>query len=356
MPASHHSNVILTFFTEFHSFLQSSSQPILITSHRQADPDALGAALVLYHLLKSLTDVEIAIVLPTVSKQTEKLISSFSLSDTVKRSLNTDTKAKQFCIILVDTNQPAITDLQLIFDSNDNLEIWRLCKTRVIIDHHLQSEKDAFEIDYQLLVTEYKAASELVYDLYKQSGIAEPDKTILSVGLLGILFDTKRLILANARVLKTVAHILSITGETIENYLPYLDSDKDYSERVANLKAGQRNKLVIIEEKYLLSLSFISSFEASAARSLQFLGSDIAAVLNRQKNEIRISFRSSKKFYEETGVHCGELTQELAKMYSGTGSGHPTSAGCNITTNSTNNEIFESIIEKISKQVKLRLL
>ena len=166
--------------------------------------------------------------MPSVSKQTEKLISLFSIKDIVKKKLDSNLNFEEYCIVLVDTNQPSITDLQDIFSQKEALEVWKGCKTRVILDHHLQSEEIQIPNDYQLIIPEYNAASELAYDLYKQGGIQDLEKKFLSITLLGILFDTKRLVLANARVLATVSDILSQIGETIENYLHYLESEKEY--------------------------------------------------------------------------------------------------------------------------------
>lgn len=345
------STIISDFIVQFFGFLKSNTNPIIITSHKQADADSLGAGILIYHLIKTVSTSQVSLVFPSFSKQTERIISSFSLEKLIKKDLDSGQDPENYCIILVDTNQPAITDLNMIFRSGDSTEIFNSCKTRIIIDHHLQSENSQQSIDFQLILTSFNSASELAYTLIKQSTITIADEVFLALGLIGMLYDTKRLVLANARVLATVSDILSKTNKSIEDYLPYLDSEKDYSERIANLKAAQRNKVVMLRDSYVVSLSFISSFESSSARSLQYLGSDLAAVLNRGKKEVRISFRSSKKFHKETNIHCGELAQYLAEKFSGTGSGHTTAAGCNIAITSPNNDIFDAIIEYLEKQI-----
>ena len=345
------SSVISNFIDQFTRFLKSNTNPIIITSHRQADPDALGAGILVYHLINSLSTSQVSLVFPSLSKQTERIISSFSLEELIKKDFDTNQKAGDYCIVLVDTNQPSITDLNIIFRTSDSTEVFNSFKVRIIIDHHLQSENYQCPVDFQLILTNYNSASELAYTLIKKSNITLPDETFLSIGLIGILYDTKRLVLANARVLATVSDILSGTNKAIEDYLPFLDSERDYSERLANLKSGQRNKIVILRDKYVVSLSFVSSFESSSARALQYLGSDLSAVLNRGKKEIRLSFRSTKKFYEETAIHCGELAKYIAETYSGTGSGHKTAAGCNIGITNTNNDIFKAITAYVEKNL-----
>lgn len=347
-------NSIQTFYAELVSLVSNHTGPILITSHKQADPDALGSAILAYYLLKTSTSNVISIVLPTKSKQTERILATYSLASIVRETLDSDQSPDKYAIVLVDTNQPAITDLELIFQQEDSVEVFKQASLPIIIDHHLPSEDITTLAKLELILANYSSASELLLDLVVESKIEIIDKTILAIGLTGILFDTKRLLLAGPDTLRRVQFMLEILGGTIEDYLFVLDNQKDYSERVANVKAAQRNKLVILEEKYLLSLSFVSSFESSSARALQYLGSDITAVINSSKKEIRISFRATKKFHAETGLHCGELAQYLAEKYTGTGSGHPTAAGCNLPVapvKKTNNELFDEITMYATKHV-----
>jgi len=352
MLSSQNVDQIKNFFQELNQYLKTINKDIVITSHKQADPDSLGAGLTMHYLLSTLKPESVQFVLPSISKQTEKIIKNFDIGSIVKQEITNFSKVDNYCIILVDTNEPSITDLNLIFKTSESVDAWNKCSKRIILDHHIQSNENDPQADLHLIIPDYNSASELAYELLKCSGITDLNEKILSVNLVGILYDTKRLVLANTRVLANVSSILERIDETIEDYLQYLDNEKDYSERIANLKAAQRNKLTILLEKYLLSFSFVSSFESSSARALQFLGSDITAVINRTKNEIRISFRSSKRFYDETKFHCGQLAKFIAEKYSGTGSGHPTAAGCNLPISNTNNELFESISAFIGKYLE----
>lgn len=339
-------------YSKLKSVIEKHSGPIVITSHKQADPDALGSAMLLYYILKNISQSDIQIVMPTLSKQTDKITSEFNFQDSIQKKILSPMVLKETCIILVDTNQPLITDLGSIFANEDSLFVWQSCKTRIIIDHHLLENQPANTETVPIVYPKYTSNSELVFELLVESTLPMPGKGILSVGLLGILFDTKRLQLASATTLQNVAKILEELQATVEDYIHYLENFKEFSERVANVKTAQRNKLVILQEAYLLSLSFVSSFESSSARALQYLGSDIAVVINRSKEEIRISFRATKRFYEATGVHCGELAKMVAEQFSGTGSGHPTAAGCNLTPQPSNNELFDFITKSILKNME----
>ena len=348
------SHLVSKSYIELKGITNSLNSPIIITSHKQADPDALGSAILLYSLLRMISSVDVTILLPTRSKQTEKIISNYNLENIIQEHVNDNYSVKDYCIILVDTNQPLITDLSSIFSQNDSKNIWESCKTRIILDHHLLTEETTDIETIKIIYPDYSSTSELAYDLLLESKIEIPSKNIIAVGLLGILFDTKRLILANAHTLRRVASMLEYLESSVEDYLVLLDNEKEHSERTANVKTAQRNKLVVLQEQYLLSLSFVSSYESSSARSLLYLGSDIVAVVNRGKKEIRISFRSTKNFFEDTGLHCGELANYMAEKYSGTGSGHPTAAGCNLAINNSNNELFDAITEYITKYLESR--
>lgn len=341
------------FIASFKSFFKANSNPVLITSHKQADPDALGAALVVKEVLQPYSKSDIQIVFPTQSKLTEKLVSIFQLKNVVVKTLSNLKPVDLYTIVLVDTNQPDITDLQLLFSVSTSLDAWNNCGGKIILDHHLPTNVEQESINASLIVPEVNSASALAYKVFLKEKLIPSNVYVLKLALIGILFDTRRLVLADSRIVFLVADLLDKLGGSTENYLQYLESEKDYSERIANLKAGQRNKVVFFRDKYIVSLSFVSSFESSSARSLQYLGSDLAGVINRGKEEIRISFRSTKKFYEQTNIHCGELARYIAKIYSGTGSGHTTAAGSNIGIASSNNEIFETIIKYIENNIPL---
>ncbi len=342
-------NMIQQFYIDFKEQIQAFDGPILITSHKQSDPDALGSAILLYYVLQSLTTQKISIVVPTRTKQTEKILSNFPIDTVVSNHLEGSSDVNRYAVILVDTNQPSITDLQEIFHQTDSSEVFKQAKFSIILDHHLPSEADTPDATMELIVPDYSSASELLLDIVFESGVPLENQVFLTIGLLGILYDTKRLLLASATTLTKVGRILDSIGGTIEDYMFLLDNQKDYSERVANIKTAQRNKLIIVQEKYLFSLSFVSSFESSSARALQYLGSDLAAVINLGKKEIRISFRSTKNFYNETHIHCGEVAKYLADTYGGTGSGHPTAAGCNLTAKTTTNELIDVIAKYVTK-------
>lgn len=355
-------NDLIFAFEKISTLISDSHAPVLIISHSQADPDSLASAILFRFLMQEMTNnsIHFFITLPKISKLTERIIQQLRLDEFLSSPSNLPShNIQDYILVLVDSNQPKITDLSTIFDKQDNITLWNLCKFKFIIDHHIVEDK-SIPVDVMIVNDNYCSSTEILVEMLLQRNLIKAEnKQILSIALLGILFDSKRLRLANNQTLHKVAKILSILETKIDDHIKYLDYIKDYSERIALLKVAQRNKLISLNYKNqvkLISLSFVSSFESSCARSLLQLGSDFSAVLNMSNSEIRISFRSTNSFYEDTGVHCGELAKEMALSFSGTGSGHPTASGCNLTITTdkkskakVKSEIFDSIIKYLKK-------
>jgi nanoRNase/pAp phosphatase (c-di-AMP/oligoRNAs hydrolase) len=103
----------------------------------------------------------------------------------------------------------------------------------------------------------------------------------------------------------------------------------DSSERVARLKACRRMRLFRIRE-WIIALSHVSAYEASAARALIATGAHVAAVAGEKNGNMEISLRSSLEFYKKTNVHLGkDVARELGEYLHGMGGGHATAAGVN---------------------------
>jgi hypothetical protein len=103
----------------------------------------------------------------------------------------------------------------------------------------------------------------------------------------------------------------------------------DLSERLARLKAVGRAKIHRIGE-WVVAMSEISAFQASAARALLDVGADVAIVGGVKDGELRISLRSTQVFFEKTGLHLGrDIAAAIGSEIEGAGGGHGMSAGVN---------------------------
>ena len=60
------------------------------------------------------------------------------------------------------------------------------------------------------------------------------------------------------------------------------------------------------------------------------MGAHVAVVAGKKQKKIQVSFRASRDFYIETGVHMGrDLAKPLGEFFGGMGGGHSLSAGAN---------------------------
>ena len=124
------------------------------------------------------------------------------------------------------------------------------------------------------------------------------------------------------------------------------------SEKIARLKAGKRLKMYNVG-KWILAVSEVSSYEASACRGILTLGADITIVEAITKDGLRVSLRSTQKFYEETNISLGNICMEISKKsMEATGGGHPTAAGFNGSRKDKN--IIVKIVELIKEKLNLK--
>ena len=102
-----------------------------------------------------------------------------------------------------------------------------------------------------------------------------------------------------------------------------------FSERVARLKATRRTRLFKVNQ-WIIALSHVSAYQASAARALIELGAHVAAVAGTKNEDIEISLRSSLDFFKQTQIHLGrDIAKPLGEYLHGMGGGHATAAGVN---------------------------
>lgn len=288
----------------------------VLLCHHNADPDAIGAAFAFKGLLKRLR--------PNLETEIAAASGISRLSTSMMNVLP---------IELVDTPRIETADLIVLLDTNtiQQLDEWskRIKPDRplVVVDHHASHPET--ERIATLSVTDETASStcEIVYRLFKEAEL-NPNPDEAKALFLGIAFDTRHFIIATSDTLKVVADLVA-AGVNAQETLPILSLPMQHSERIARLKAANRVKLLTMND-WLIALSHVSAYQASACRALIALGAHVAVVAGQKHNEIQVSFRASREFYAETGVHMGrDLAKPLGEFLDGMGGGHSVSAGAN---------------------------
>ena len=289
----------------------------VLLCHHNADPDAVCAAFALSGLLERLRPkirVEVAAAqgLSRLSK---------SLLDSLPMKLTTQPRIEEAgLIVLLDTNT-----IQQLDDWGERVKTSNA--PLVVVDHHANHPET--ERLATLCVADEGASStcEIIYRFFKEEGIKPTDVEAKAL-FLGIAFDTRHFILAKSTTLKTVSDLID-AGVNAEETLPLLSLPIDPSERIARLKACQRAKLMKING-WLIALSHVRAYQASAARALIGLGAHVAAVAGQRGDAVQVSLRSSRDFHKTTGIHLGrDIAKPLGEYLHGMGGGHSTSAGAN---------------------------
>jgi len=308
---------------------------IVVISHHNADPDAVGSAYGVKELIEQLkANAVVHVVMPDdISRLSTNLITELGLEVLETPPPIYDT------IIVVDTSSIDQLGLMASFVREKDSKI-------ILIDHHIISEELSQYADLLICDQYASSASELVYRIFEKYDV-QPSPHTSKALLAGIAFDTKFFSIGDSKTFLTVSKLLKDLGDVSE-IRSLLSLKSDISERIARLKTGQRAELYRVKD-WLIVWSEVGSFQASGARALISLGADLAIVAGSDKENIRASLRSRQEFFDATGLHLGELVFEYCTAAGGTGSGHPTAAGYNGVGELA---VFkESILEKIMKNI-----
>ncbi|PVX23378.1 MAG: hypothetical protein CW691_10740 [Candidatus Bathyarchaeum sp.] len=287
----------------------------VLLCHNNADPDAVGSAFAFKGLLKRLR--------PKLETEIASASGPSKLSKSMMAALSIELVA-----------QPHIeeADLVVLLDTNtiQQLDEWstriKPDKPLLLIDHHASHPETERIATVSVADETASSTCVIVYRLFKQANLSVSLDEAKAL-FLGIAFDTRHFILADSETLKAVADL----GETIDvqETLSILSLPMDYSERNARLKASSRVKVLKVND-WLIALTRISAYQASAARGLVGLGAHVAVVAGKKGDKIQVSFRASHDFYTQTGVHMGkDLATPLGEFLGGMGGGHSVSAGAN---------------------------
>ena len=307
---------------------------LLITTHDLADLDGFISGIALKYCFENyFPHQNIQITFSGLSKHTKSFINKFS------------TKFPNFNLTFQQHVELSDFDVIVIVDSNnlDNVKLFNNIDTEIpfiFIDHHLNLQKNysGNVTSLNLIFDNYSSTSEMVLEVFDFCNVKlpMPYKYLL---VSAILTDSGFLKYGNTGTIKNLHNILQDQVE-IQNVLPLLERDIDISEKIARIKALQRVKLIRINN-WLIGLSHLSSFSASAASILIKVGFDIGIVVSEDKSDYRITTRAKKQVCLKTGLHLGKIISEINNV---NGGGHDGAATLN-----GKNDIEESLNQLIDK-------
>jgi len=289
----------------------------VLLCHQNADPDAICSAYAFSGLLKRLRpkmNVEISAA-QSISRLSKHLLQQVPVEIKSEPALE-----KADVIFLLDTN--TIQQLDTLADKLRNIET-----PIIVIDHHASHPETEQLAALCITNEESSSTCEIVYDFYKQMNM-KPNENEAQALFLGISFDTRHFVLASTTTFKNIAELTDL-GVNAQDTLAMLSMPMDFSERVARLKALRRTKLFRIGD-WIVAVSHVSAYEASAARALIEAGAHVAAVAGSKDKRLEISLRSTLDFYKQSKVHLGrDIAKPLGEFLHGMGGGHATAAGVN---------------------------
>jgi len=290
----------------------------IILCHQNADPDAICSAYAFSKLLKRIKpDLEMIIASPEGISRLSKVILQHM---PIKIHEEKPPFDMADLIIMLDTNT-----IQQLGDWGDSVKSAK--SPIIVIDHHASHPETEKIAKIYIFDEEASSTCEIIYNLYRELGVKLSEDEAKAL-FLGITFDTKHFILAKSRTFKVLADLIE-AGVNAQEALSTLSLPMDLSERIARLKACQRMRLMRVEN-WIIAFSHVGAYQASAARALIELGADIALVAGEKDGEVQMSLRSTREFYEKTGIHLGrDLARPLGEALRGMGGGHSTSAGVN---------------------------
>jgi len=290
---------------------------IVLLCHHNADPDAVCAAYALSQLLRRLRpklNIEIAAA-GGLSKLSKFLLKELPVELTTQPPIE-----EAQILILLDTNT-----IQQLDEWGERVKAAN--SPIIVIDHHAGHPETERLATICVADEEASSTCEMIYNFFKEMKVelAEMEAKAL---FLGMAFDTRHFVLAKFSTFKAVAELVDV-GVKTEEALSLLSLPMGSSERIARLKAGQRLKLIKIND-WLIAISHVSAYQASAARALIGLGAHVAIVAGQKGENIQISLRSSRDFHKGSGIHLGrDIANPLGAYLHGMGGGHSTSAGAN---------------------------
>ena len=288
---------------------------MLLLCHRSADADAICSAYGLQGLLKRfMPNVVFEIGCPQgVNKPSKVLFEHMPITVNLKPNIESAD-----VIMLLDLNN--IDQLDEVADV-----IKKSPAPKIIVDHH-SPNPETTEICKLCIIDEKAAANcELIYRLYSQAKV-KPNYQRGKSLFVGIAFDTRHFALASSATLQTVAKLVAAGNRCAGNTCRVRVTHRQ-SERLAKLKACKRAK-IIRQNGWIIALSHVSAYQASAAKALVDLGAHMSAVAGSKNGKIEVSLRCTRQFTEQAGVNLGtDIAAPLGEFLGGVGGGHAMAAG-----------------------------
>ncbi len=298
--------------------LLRKAKAVVVIGHQNSDPDAVCSAYAFTILAQRINrKIKVTFTSPGgVSKMSKQVLQVVPLDVTERPEMS-----GMDLIITVDTNT-----LQQLGDLRES--IVQSAKPLIMIDHHAPHPENAKTAAFVLCDEKATSTCEMILEMYEKLHLV-PNRAVCQALLIGLLVETGHLTIATRRTFES-AYALVRWGADPEGAMAVTRATMDESERIARIKSAQRVRLEHVAN-WVVALSEVGSYHASAARALVALGAHLAIVAGKRDDELTVSFRATREFTSQTGIHLGtDLANPLGVRMNGMGGGHATAAGANV--------------------------
>lgn len=259
---------------------------IAVVTHRHADLDALGCALVLRDVLEGLGREPVVVCPDGVAK---------------------DARPYARC----SEEMPTDAEMAILVDVASLAQVPPMDVPLAVFDHHAVGDA------LPGVREERPSCSEMALELALEADV-KPRRESLIAAALGIYADTARLSRADGRTLAAISAAISEIGP-LERYITQQEEDRAL--KMAKAKALAR--LAVYETKVgIVCATHVDAYESDVAAVLVSAGCDVAIVASRHGGEVRLVYRSHR-------VDVGEMAARIGELLGGSGGGH---RGASVTT------------------------
>ncbi|MEM4326718.1 MAG: DHH family phosphoesterase [Candidatus Diapherotrites archaeon] len=198
---------------------------------------------------------------------------------------------------------------------------------KFVIDHH---ECKVFIVPKKnsCINPNYVSCTELVFKLLLATKEIKVSKKSFACIAAGIITDSAGFSVADKETFSIMSVALINSGYSYYELCSLFYAPKDFSEKIALLKAFKRSKIFCSGDK-VIAVSEVSAFEADAASSLVRLGADIAFCGYSSKGKVRISGRANQIFVKSLDFDLVGIFNKLKTEFGGECGGHKGAAAFN---------------------------
>jgi len=332
------------------------ARKVVVTTHVNADPDAVASACVFYSIAKALNkDANACILIPEgISRESrglQELCNEISANIKIVKNLSDLRKlAEEMFELCIITDTASLEQLRFVKDL-----IISNCSFITIVDHHRFQELIGFKDNQKVVKVvdeeNFSSSSELAFlflEKVKEHIGGDELRKLLTITLAGIVADTKRFQRIAKETFSIVSKIVKY-GADYERALKSLASEKPPSSRIARVKCILRHRgfrIRIKGQDVFVAVSGVGAYESDCASVLISIGYDAAFVFTEDEKlkALRIVYRGKDEVIEQVGLDMfNNIVKKLIDEFGGSGGGHKSAGGAILRTYDLKSAVMQLI-------------